>query len=59
MKIVRTALALTAMTLFVAPGAFATRYHILHHMHNGAHHVRVKMHHGHQHLHNMVYHGHM
>lgn len=54
-----TWIATSALMLALAPNAFASRYHVLHHMHNGLHHVRVKMHHGHQHMHNMLYHGHM
>lgn len=51
--------AIAALALTVAPSASASRYHVLHHMHNGMHHMRVKMHHGHMHMHNMLYHGHM
>jgi len=56
-----TLIAVTAVTLalFCAPNVFASRFHVLHHVHNGMHHARVKMHHGHMHMHNMMYHGHM
>jgi hypothetical protein len=59
MKTTVTAAAAIALAVLTAPGAFASRYHVIHHMHNGMHHMRVKMHHGHIHMHNMMYRGHM
>ncbi len=52
-------IAAVALSLLTMPSAFASRYHVVHHMHNGMHHMRVKMHHGHMHMHNMIHHGHM
>ena len=59
MKSALIAAAALTLVLAVGPSAFASRYHVLHHIHNGMHHARVKMHHGHMHMHNMLYHGHM
>jgi hypothetical protein len=59
MKSTLIAGAAIALALLAAPNTFASRYHVIHHMHNGMHHMRVKMHHGHKHMHNMLYHGHM
>ena len=59
MKSARIAAVAVTLALVFAPNAFASHYHVLHHMHNGMHHARVKMHHGHMHMHNMLYHGHM
>lgn len=59
MKSTLIAVVAVAGALLLAPNAFASRYHVLHHIHNGMHHARVKMHHGHMHMHNMLYHGHM
>ena len=69
MKLAWTAAA-ALLLVTSAPNAFASRFHVMHHMrhgmhrahvhmHNGAHYMRVKMHHGHMHMHNMLYHGHM
>ena len=50
---------IAALVIMSTQTAFASRFHVIHHMRNGMHHMRVKMHHGHQHMHNMLYHGHM
>ena len=57
MKLVWTAA--VALLLVSAPSAFASRFHVMHHMRHGMHRMRVHMHHGHMHMHNMLYHGHM
>lgn len=59
MKFFHVALVAGALALVLSPGAFASRFHVIHHMKNGVHHARVKLHHGHMHVHNMVHHGHM
>ena len=58
MKLSWTAAA-ALLLLTSAPNAFASRFHVMHHMRHGMHRMRVKMHHGHMHMHNMLYHGHM
>lgn len=70
MKLPVIATALVALTVLSVSGVSASRFHVMHHMRNGAHrmhmaghraghYTRVKMHHGHMHMHNMMYHGHM
>ncbi len=59
MKSTRNAVVVAALALTFASNAFASRFHVIHHVHNGMHHARMKMHHGHMHMHNMLYHGHM
>ncbi len=59
MKSLQVALVAGTLALMLTPTAFASRFHVIHHVKNGMHHARVKMHHGHMHMHNMLYHGHM
>ncbi len=59
MKLLQIAFITGALACILTPNAFASRFHVIHHVKNGMHHARVKMHHGHMHMHNMLYHGHM
>ena len=51
MKLVWTAAA-ALLLITSAPSAFASRYHVFHHMRHGMHRMA-------RHMHNMMYHGHM
>ena len=59
MKSLKVAVVALALSMLLVPSAFASRFHVKHHMRMGMHHMRVKMHHGHMHMHNMIHHGHM